>query len=102
LAPQAQINVAKIAPNHRCASIFSPSAQPFPESGLAGGWLRQPSQRVKVDRGQFVGLDLDDLYVVMHLREFAPVGRRPASERKRRRLERLAKMCENLTDGPRL
>ena len=69
---------------------------------LAGGGSRRPSKRVNVDRGQFVGRDLDDFYAVMHLREFAPVGRRPASERKRRRLERLAKMYENLTDGPRL
>jgi len=34
-----------------------------------------------------------------HLGEFARVGRRPASRRKRRRLERLTKMRENLTDG---
>ncbi len=53
-----------------------------------------------IDRGQLVGCDLDDLYVVMHLDEFAPVARRAASRGKRRRLERLAKMHENLADGP--
>ena len=43
---------------------------------------------------------MKDVAVVMHLHEFAPVGRRAASRRKRRRLERLAKMHENLADGP--
>ena len=28
--------------------------------------------RVDVNRGQFVGCDLNDLYVNMHLHEFAP------------------------------
>jgi len=50
--------------------------------------------------GSKVGRDRDGLYVVMHLDEFAPVGQRPASGRKRRRLERLTKIHENLTDGP--
>ena len=44
--------------------------------------------------------DLNDLYFVVHLDQLAPVGRRAASGRKRRRLERLAKMHENLPDVP--
>ena len=48
---------------------------------LAGGGLRRLSKRVDVDRGEFVGRDLDDLYVVMHLDVFAPVGGRAASGR---------------------
>ena len=51
--------------------------------------------------GSKVGCDLDDLYIVMHLDEFAPVGRRAASGRRRRRLERLARMCENLASSVR-
>ena len=46
--------------------------------------------------GSKVGRDLDDLYFVMHLDEFASDGRRGASGRDGRRLKRLAKMCENL------
>ncbi len=46
--------------------------------------------------GSKVGRDLDDLYVVMHLDEFASDGRRDASVRDGRRLKRLAEMCENL------
>ena len=53
-----------------------------------------------VDRGQLVGRCLKDVAVVMGLHELAPVGRRAASGRTRRRLERLAKMYENLPDVP--
>ena len=38
----------------------------------------------------------------MDLREFAPVGRRPTSERKWSWLERLAEMCQDLPNRPRL
>ena len=64
--------------------------------------VRYGSEAVDIDRGQFVGRRLKDIAVVVHLHEFAPVGRRPASGRDWRRFERLAKMRENLTDGPRL
>ena len=40
--------------------------------------------------------------VVVHLHEFAPVGRRAASGRDGWRFERLTKRRENLTDGSRL
>ena len=43
---------------------------------------------------------MKDVAVVMGLHELAPVGRRAASGRTRRRLERLAKMYENLPDVP--
>ena len=55
-----------------------------------------------IDCGQLVGRRLKDIAVVVHLHEFAPVGRRPASGRDWRRFERLAKMRENLTHWPRL
>jgi len=55
---------------------------------------------VDIDRGQLVGRLLKDIAVVVHLHEFAPVGRRPACVRNGRRLKRLAKMRENLADGP--
>ena len=53
-----------------------------------------------IDRWQFIGRDLDDLYVVIGLHEFAPVGWRAASGRGGWRFERLAKMREILTDWP--
>jgi len=44
---------------------------------------------------------LKDVAVVVGLREFAPVGRRPASGRDWRRFERLAQVDEDLPDRPR-
>ena len=43
---------------------------------------------------------LKDVAVVVGLHEFAPVGRRAAGGRKRRRLERLAEVCQDLPDRP--
>ena len=54
-----------------------------------------------IDRGQFVGRDLDDLYVVMHLDEFAPVGRWAASGREGGRFEWFAEVCQDLPNRPR-
>ena len=43
-----------------------------------------------------------DVAVVVHLHEFAPVGRRASSGRDGWRFERLAEVRENLTNGSRL
>jgi len=45
---------------------------------------------------------LKDVAFVVHLYEFAPVGRRASGGRDGRRLERLAEVRENLTNGSRL
>jgi hypothetical protein len=45
---------------------------------------------------------LKDVAVVMDLHELAPVGGRATSGREGRRLERLAEVCENLPDRPRI
>ena len=75
--------------------VFHRRRGPSPNP-VSGGSL---SESVNIDRGQFVGRRLNHVAIVMHLDQFAPVGRWAASGRKRGRLERLAKMCENLTDG---
>ena len=52
--------------------------------------------------GSSSGDGLKDVAVVMGLHEFAPVGGRATSGRHRWRLERLAEVCQNLPDRPRL
>jgi hypothetical protein len=53
-----------------------------------------------VDHGQLVGRCFDDVAVVMHLDEFAPVGGRPSGRREGRRLGRFAEMREDRAYGP--
>jgi hypothetical protein len=55
---------------------------------------------VDVDHGQLVEGRLKDVAVILNLDELAPVGGRPASRRDRRRFERLAEECEDLSDRP--
>jgi hypothetical protein len=62
--------------------------------------VRRWSEAVDIDRGQLVRRRLKDVAVVMELHEFAPVGRRAAGRRKRRRLERFAEVGQNLPDRP--
>ena len=79
-----------------CQQFFTVGAA-LPESGLRPTDHGNPPSEWMSIAGSKVGRDLDDLYVVMHLDEFALVGRRPAIWRKRRRLERLTRMHEKLT-----
>ncbi|RLS32480.1 MAG: hypothetical protein DWH80_01115 [Planctomycetota bacterium] len=96
LAPQAQINVHKITPNHRCTSSSSPWAQPFPESGLRVADHGGPQSESMSIAGSKVGRRVNRVAVVMHLDEFALGGRRAATGRDGGRFERFAKMHENL------
>ena len=53
-----------------------------------------------VDHGQLVGRHLNRFAVVISLDKLAPVGGRSPGRRDWRRLERFAKVCENLPDRP--
>ena len=63
---------------------FLTSSQTVSQSAGPGAsvpCVRHGSQAAEIDRGQLVGRRLKDIAVVVHLHEFAPVGRRPASGR---------------------
>jgi hypothetical protein len=64
--------------------------------------VRQRSEAVDVDHGQVVGRGLKDVALVMDLHEFAPVGGRASGRCERRRLERLAQVCQDLPNRVRL
>jgi hypothetical protein len=64
--------------------------------------VRHRSEAVDIDRGQFVGRHLNRLAVVMSLDELAPVGGRASGRCERRRLERLAQVCQDLPNRVRL
>ena len=60
------------------------------------------AEAVDVNHGQVVGRGLKDFAIVVGLHEFVPVGRRAPRGCDWRRFERLAQMCEDLPDRPRL
>jgi hypothetical protein len=57
---------------------------------------------VDVDVGQLAGRHLKDCPVVVNLHELFPVGRGDTDGRDRRRFERLAEVCQDLPDRPRI
>ena len=73
--------------------VFLGSVPSLSEAGhLAASLMhrvRQDSEAVDVDCRQLVGRRLNDGALIMHLHEFAPVGRRASSGREWRRFERL-------------
>jgi len=57
---------------------------------------------VDIDHGQLVGRHMNRFAVVMSLNKLVPVGGWASGGCDRWRLERFAKVCENLPDRPRL
>ena len=73
-----------------------------PPGALVLPRVRHRSEAVNVDNGQLVGRHLNRFAVVMGLHELAPVGGRAPGRRDGWWLQRLAEVCQNLPDGPRL
>jgi hypothetical protein len=67
-----------------------------------GGAMGRCAEAADVDHRQVVGCRLDRVAVVMHLHELGLTGRRASLRRERWRLERLAKMREDLPDRRRV
>ncbi len=86
------------------SSVFLGSVRSLSEAGhLAASLMprvRQDSAAVDVDHGKVFGRGLKDVAVVMGLHELAPVGRWATSGCDRWRLERSAKMGQDLPDRP--
>jgi hypothetical protein len=61
-----------------------------------------PSDAVDVDHGQIVGRRLKDCPIVMDLHELSPIDRLATGRRDGRWFERLAEMCQDLPDRPRI
>ena len=88
-----------------CGGVFLASAQTASQFGVPGASAacgRYRSEAVDVDRGQLVWRGLQEVAVVLGLNELVPVGRRAPRGCDWWRLERFAKMREDLPDGPRL
>ena len=85
--------------------VFLASAQTVSQSAVPGAStprVRRRSEAVNIDHGQLVYPSLNRFAIVMDLHELAPVDRPATGGRDGRRLERLAEVCENLPDRPRL
>jgi hypothetical protein len=87
------------------SGYFLAFARSLSESGrpvaLSGPGVRQRSDAVDVNCGQFVWRRLKDVALVMRLDELSPISGRPAGGRHRRRFERFAHVGEDLAEGPR-
>mgnify|MGYP006919672060 CR=1 FL=1 len=86
------------------SGLFLGSTQSLPEAGhLAASLMprvRQDSEVVDIDHGKVFGRHVKDEAVVVGLNELAPIGRWAAGRRDVRRLERFAKMGQDLPDRP--
>ena len=83
---------------------FLVCARSLSESGRVAAALmprvRHRSEAVDIDHGQLVGRHLNRFAIVVNLHELAPVGGWAPGRRDGRRLERFAKMGQDLPDRP--